>query len=78
MQKLGLASHTVFLSLHGLSLKMLSEVRCRSEKENQSDCYIEVRAGSGGTESMDWALMLTNVHLPPRHIYRERDRTEVL
>ncbi len=41
-----------------------NEIRCFLSKEADSlDCYIEVHAGAGGTESQDWADMLRKMYL---------------
>ena len=48
-------------------LKILTkknEVKCFLSKETDSlDCYIEIHAGAGGTESQDWAEMLRRMYL---------------
>jgi len=41
-----------------------SEIKCFLSKEADSlDCYIEIHAGAGGTESQDWADMLRRMYL---------------
>jgi|TARA_B100001093_G_C26850163_1_gene1024768 peptide chain release factor 2 len=41
-----------------------NEIRCFLSKEADSlDCYIEIHAGAGGTESQDWADMLRKMYL---------------
>ena len=36
-----------------------NEIKCFLSNEADSfDCYIEIHAGAGGTESQDWAEML--------------------
>ncbi len=41
-----------------------NEVRCFLSNEADSlDCYIEIHAGAGGTESQDWADMLRRMYL---------------
>ncbi len=41
-----------------------NEVQCFLSKETDSfDCYIEIHAGAGGTESQDWADMLRRMYL---------------
>ncbi|MBD1164628.1 peptide chain release factor 2 [Pelagibacterales bacterium SAG-MED13] len=41
-----------------------NEVRCFLSNEADSfDCYIEIHAGAGGTESQDWANMLRRMYL---------------
>jgi|TARA_B110001452_G_scaffold156787_1_gene130511 peptide chain release factor 2 len=48
-------------------LKLLSkknETKCFLSKESDIfDCYIEIHAGAGGTESQDWAEMLRRMYL---------------
>jgi peptide chain release factor 2 len=46
-----------------LSVKK-NEIKCFLSKEADSlDCYIEIHAGAGGTESQDWADMLRRMYL---------------
>jgi len=49
------------------SLKILTkknETKCFLSNEGDSlDCYIEIHAGAGGTESQDWAEMLRRMYL---------------
>jgi len=41
-----------------------NEIRCFLSNEADSlDCYIEIHAGAGGTESQDWADMLRRMYL---------------
>ncbi len=41
-----------------------NEIKCFLSKESDSlDCYIEIHAGAGGTESQDWADMLRKMYL---------------
>ena len=41
-----------------------NEIRCfLSNEADQLDCYIEIHAGAGGTESQDWADMLRRMYL---------------
>ena len=41
-----------------------NEVKCFLSNEADSlDCYIEIHAGAGGTESQDWAEMLTRMYI---------------
>jgi len=41
-----------------------NEIKCFLSNENDSlDCYIEIHAGAGGTESQDWAEMLRRMYL---------------
>tara|TARA_B100000989_G_scaffold105903_1_gene77637 strand:+ start:205 stop:1185 length:981 start_codon:yes stop_codon:yes gene_type:complete len=40
------------------------EIKCfLSEEADSLDCYIEIHAGAGGTESQDWADMLRRMYL---------------
>tara|TARA_B100000795_G_scaffold260774_1_gene236957 strand:+ start:545 stop:1525 length:981 start_codon:yes stop_codon:yes gene_type:complete len=49
------------------NLKILAkknEIKCFLSNESDSlDCYIEIHAGAGGTESQDWAEMLRRMYL---------------
>ena len=46
-----------------LSVKK-NEIKCFLSNEADSlDCYIEIHAGAGGTESQDWADMLRKMYL---------------
>ena len=41
-----------------------TEAKCFLSNENDSfDCYLEIHAGAGGTESQDWADMLRRMYL---------------
>ena len=41
-----------------------NEVKCfLSNEADPLDCYIEIHAGAGGTESQDWADMLRRMYL---------------
>ena len=41
-----------------------NEIRCFLSDETDSfDCYVEIHAGAGGTESQDWADMLRRMYL---------------
>ena len=41
-----------------------NEVKCFLSKETDSfDCYLEIHAGAGGTESQDWAEMLRRMYM---------------
>ena len=41
-----------------------NETKCFLSNDNDSlDCYIEIHAGAGGTESQDWAEMLRKMYL---------------
>tara|TARA_B100000427_G_scaffold292555_1_gene270016 strand:+ start:2949 stop:3821 length:873 start_codon:yes stop_codon:yes gene_type:complete len=40
------------------------EIKCFLSNENDSlDCYLELHAGAGGTESQDWAEMLRRMYM---------------
>ena len=40
------------------------EIKCFLSNDTDSlDCYIEIHAGAGGTESQDWANMLRRMYL---------------
>ena len=48
--------------LRGLVKK--NEIKCFLSNEADSlDCYIEIHAGAGGTESQDWATMLRRMYM---------------
>ena len=41
-----------------------NEIKCFLSSESDSlDCYIEIHAGAGGTESQDWAEMLRRMYM---------------
>ena len=41
-----------------------NEIKCfLSDEADPLDCYIEIHAGAGGTESQDWADMLRRMYL---------------
>ena len=46
------------------SLVKKNEIKCFLSNEADSlDCYVEIHAGAGGTESQDWANMLRRMYL---------------
>ena len=46
------------------NLSKKNETKCFLSDESDSlDCYIEIHAGAGGTESQDWAAMLRRMYL---------------
>ena len=46
------------------SLVKRNEIKCFLSNESDSlDCYVEIHAGAGGTESQDWANMLRRMYL---------------
>jgi peptide chain release factor 2 len=55
----------VFINIKELrSLARKNEIKCFLSNEADSlDCYIEIHAGAGGTESQDWADMLRRMYL---------------
>ena len=52
-------------NLEQLKLKAKkNEIKCFLSNESDSlDCYIEIHAGAGGTESQDWAEMLRRMYM---------------
>ena len=41
-----------------------NEIKCFLSNENDAlDCYVEIHAGAGGTESQDWAEMLRRMYM---------------
>ena len=45
-------------------LAKTNETKCFLSKENDGlNCYVEIHAGAGGTESQDWAEMLRRIYL---------------
>ena len=52
-------------NLEQLKLKTKkNEIKCFLSSESDSlDCYIEIHAGAGGTESQDWAEMLRRMYM---------------
>ena len=55
----------IFNSIKNLrNLARKNEIKCFLSNEADSlDCYIEIHAGAGGTESQDWADMLRRMYL---------------
>jgi peptide chain release factor 2 len=47
--------------LHGIAAKKQLESLLSGEADG-NDCYLEIHAGSGGTEAQDWALMLMRMY----------------
>ena len=53
------------------SIKELKKINVKKMKQNafylmkadSFDCYIEIHAGAGGTESQDWAEMLRKMYV---------------
>ncbi|WP_371373052.1 peptide chain release factor 2 [Thalassotalea aquiviva] len=46
-----------------VSLEKLEFRRMFSGKQDANDCYLDIQAGSGGTEAQDWASMLMRMYL---------------
>jgi peptide chain release factor 2 len=55
----------VFKNIKGLiDIVKKNEIKCFLSNEADSlDCYIEIHAGAGGTESQDWATMLRRMYM---------------
>jgi peptide chain release factor 2 len=55
----------VFKNIKGLrNIVKKNEIKCFLSSEADSlDCYIEIHAGAGGTESQDWATMLRRMYM---------------
>ncbi len=55
----------IFANIQNLrNLAIKNEIKCFLSNEADSfDCYVEVHAGAGGTESQDWADMLRRMYL---------------
>ena len=45
-------------------LAQLEFRRMFSGEYDSADCYLDIQAGSGGTEAQDWASMLERMYLP--------------
>ncbi len=43
-------------------MKKLELARMLSGEHDRSDCYMDINAGAGGTDSMDWAAMLLRMY----------------
>ncbi len=59
--------------------KTLEELEIRrmfTRDEDKLDCFLNINAGAGGTESCDWALMLSRMYL--RYAERRGWKTEIL
>ena len=55
----------IFENIKDLSIKVKkNEIKCfLSNEADSSDCYVEIHAGAGGTESQDWASMLRRMYM---------------
>lgn len=70
--------HEAVTELHQLE-KKLGELEFRrmfSGEHDRADCYIDIQAGSGGTEAQDWASMLVRMYL--RWAEAKGFRTEII
>ena len=59
--------------------KLLAELEMRqmfTRKEDSCNCYLSVNAGAGGTESCDWALMLSRMYI--RYAERKNFKFHIL
>lgn len=65
-------------SLQALELQAKKlEVECLFAGEaDANDCFVEIHAGAGGTESHDWALMLMRMYL--RWAEKHKFKTEII
>lgn len=72
-------------SLHGIAAdiqqteKLVADMEFRrmfSGNMDANNCFIEIQAGSGGTEAQDWASMLLRMYL--RYCERKGFQTEIL
>jgi peptide chain release factor 2 len=61
--------NTLLLDVHGDLTELSKDLEqfflksMLNEEADKSDCFIELRAGSGGTESCDWVQILTRMYL---------------
>ena len=55
----------ILQNINDLRIKVKkNEIKCfLSDEADSLDCYIEIHAGAGGTESQDWAEMLRRMYL---------------
>ena len=55
----------VFVKIKELKIEVKkNEIKCFLSNENDRlDCFLEIHAGAGGTESQDWALMLRRMYI---------------
>ena len=51
------------LKLLTQNIKSLEAICYLSDKADKFDCYLEIHAGAGGTESQDWADMIRKMYL---------------
>ncbi|MBL0319244.1 MAG: peptide chain release factor 2 [Alphaproteobacteria bacterium] len=55
----------------------LAEIECIfSGEADSNNCFLEIHAGAGGTDSQDWALMMMRMYV--RWAERHRFKTEIL
>ena len=57
--------HDSLINIKNLQKKVKqNEIKCFLSNETDSlDCYLEIHAGAGGTESQDWAEMLRRMYM---------------
>ncbi len=70
--------HDLMQSLNDIDAKLADlEVRKMLSGElDAKDCYLEINAGAGGTESCDWALMLSRMY--QRYASRKGWKVEII
>jgi peptide chain release factor 2 len=64
------------LAALALHIKQLETECLFSAEADGNDCFLEIHAGAGGTESHDWALMLMRQYL--RFCERHKFKTEIV
>jgi len=57
-------------------IKKIEFYRMFSKKHDNCNCYVDIQAGSGGTEAQDWAKMLLRMYL--RWSDKKRFQTEII
>ncbi len=57
------AEVTEELDAYGKTLEVLEFQRMFSGEMDANNCYVDIQAGSGGTEAQDWASMLLRMYL---------------
>lgn len=63
------------LDLSGQARRLELEALLSGEADS-NDCFLEINAGAGGTESLDWAYMLARMYI--RWAERRRFKTEII
>jgi peptide chain release factor 2 len=71
-----LAESEQSLNLLAAHIKQLETECLFSAEADENDCFLEIHAGAGGTESHDWALMLMRQYL--RFCERHKFKTEIV